>query len=147
MANLDRRHALGLAALATAGPVLVACGEEGSTGSGAPATSAPAQSGGATGSTGGNAMVATADVPVGGGVIIGEQEVVVTQPSEGEFKAFSNICTHQSCPVSKVADGTIDCTCHFSKYSIEDGSVVEGPAPEPLPEKQITVSGDSITLG
>jgi Rieske Fe-S protein len=88
----------------------------------------------------------TEDIPVGGGKIFAPQQVVVTQPVQGTFKAFSSICTHQSCPVASVASGTINCDCHGSKYSIKDGSVVNGPAPRPLPPKQIKISGDAITL-
>ncbi len=88
----------------------------------------------------------TEDIPVGGGVIFAPSQVVVTQPAKGTFKAFSSICTHQQCPVATVEDGTINCDCHGSKYAIADGSVVNGPAPKPLPPKQITVSGDTITL-
>jgi Rieske Fe-S protein len=88
----------------------------------------------------------TSDIPVGGGVIFAPQQVVVTQPAQGTFKAFTSICTHQQCPVANVADGTINCDCHGSKYAVADGSVVGGPAPQPLAAKQITVSGDSITL-
>jgi Rieske Fe-S protein len=88
----------------------------------------------------------TADIPVGGGKIFAPQRVVVTQPVKGTLKAFSSICTHQSCPVASVAGGTINCDCHGSKYSITDGSVKAGPAPRPLPPEQITVSGDDITL-
>lgn len=71
---------------------------------------------------------------------------MVTQPKKGEFKAFSAICTHQGCTVNKVADGTIDCPCHGSKYRITDASVVHGPATRPLPGKKITVKGKSIFL-
>ncbi|HET6987766.1 MAG TPA: Rieske (2Fe-2S) protein [Kribbella sp.] len=88
----------------------------------------------------------TEDIPVGGGVIFAPNQVVVTQPAKGTFKAFSSICTHQGCPVATVANGTINCDCHGSKYAIADGSVVNGPAPQPLPPKQITISGDTITL-
>jgi len=88
----------------------------------------------------------TEDIPVGGGVIFAPNQVVVTQPVKGTFKAFSSICTHQGCPVATVANGIINCDCHGSKYAIADGSVVNGPAPQPLPPKQITISGDSITL-
>ncbi|MEV5961455.1 Rieske (2Fe-2S) protein [Kribbella sp. NPDC051952] len=88
----------------------------------------------------------TGDIPVGGGKIFAPQQVVVTQPTQGTFKAFTSICTHQQCPVASVADGTINCDCHGSKYAVADGSVVNGPAPQPLAPKQITVSGDSITL-
>jgi len=87
-----------------------------------------------------------ADIPVGGGKIFAPNQVVVTQPVKGTFKAFSSICTHQSCPVASVSGGTINCDCHGSKYAIATGAVVAGPAPRPLPPKQITISGDSITL-
>ncbi|WP_241996580.1 Rieske (2Fe-2S) protein [Kribbella antiqua] len=73
-------------------------------------------------------------------------EVVVTQPTAGTFKAFTSVCTHQQCQVASVANGTINCDCHGSKFSITDGSVVHDPAPQPLAPKQITVSGTSISL-
>ena len=91
----------------------------------------------------GTELAATADVPVGGGLVLGEQNVVITQPAEGEFKAFTAVCTHQACTVSEVRE-TINCTCHDSRYSIEDGSVQHGPAPAPLKEVPITVEGDRI---
>lgn len=112
----------------------------------APASSAAAGGSGA-GSTGAaNALTTTSKVPVGSGTIVSAQQVVVTQPTAGEFKAFSAICTHMGCIVSQVSNGTIDCPCHGSQYSISTGDVVAGPAPRPLPAKQIKVSGDSIFL-
>ena len=92
-------------------------------------------------------LAATADVPVGSGVILEEQGVVLTQPTEGDFKAFSSICTHQGCPVTGIDETGISCTCHGSRFSIADGSVVTGPATQPLGEESITVQGDAITLG
>ncbi|MFK0019177.1 Rieske (2Fe-2S) protein [Streptomyces sp. NPDC090798] len=97
-------------------------------------------------SSAGRELAEKSDIPVGGGKIFKDQKVVVTQPKKDEFKAFSAICTHQGCTVSKVADGTIDCPCHGSKYRITDASVVAGPAPRPLPAKKITVKGKSIFL-
>jgi Rieske Fe-S protein len=91
----------------------------------------------------GSELATTADVPVGGGVILPEERIVITQPTEGEFKAFSAMCTHQGCVVAEVQE-TINCTCHNSKYSIEDGSVQGGPAPSPLEEVAISVEGDKI---
>ena len=88
--------------------------------------------------------IATSEVPVGGGVVLKEADYVITQPTKGEFKAFSSICTHQGCPVSEVSGGTINCACHGSKFSIDDGSVVNPPAQNPLAESPTTVSGDSV---
>jgi len=110
-----------------------ACGGSGDGGS----------SGGSSGTTD---LAKTSDIPVGGGKVFKDQKVVVTQPVKGEFKAFSAVCTHQGCTVAKVADGTIDCPCHESRFSIADGAVKGGPAPRPLPAKEITVKGDTITL-
>jgi Rieske Fe-S protein len=94
----------------------------------------------------GQELAKTTDIPVGGGKIFKDQKIVVTQPKKDEFKAFSAICTHQGCTVNAVANGTIDCPCHHSKYRIADGSVAGGPAPKPLPAEQIEVRGNSIRL-
>src|SRR5204863_412517 len=85
--------------------------------------------------------IVTSDIEVGGGKIYGGQHLVVTQPTAGEFKAFDSTCTHQGCTVGDVSDGTIHCPCHNSRFSIEDGSPVSGPATRPLVEKKITVDG------
>ncbi len=92
----------------------------------------------------GQELLPVADVPVGGGRVLGAEEIVVTQPEEGEFRAFSAICTHQRCLVSEVADGTINCPCHGSRFRIADGSVERGPATRPLPEERITVDGNTV---
>ena len=52
----------------------------------------------------------------------GSSATSYSQPSQGAFNGLSAICTHQGCTVSKVADGTIDCPCHGSKFNL-DGSV------------------------
>ncbi|QCX75109.1 Cytochrome b6-f complex iron-sulfur subunit [Streptomyces sp. YIM 121038] len=100
--------------------------------------------------TGGAAAAAvlarTADIPVGGGKIFKDEGVVVTQPTKGRFKAFSNRCTHKQCPVTSVEGGTINCPCHGSKFDIADGSVRQSPATSPLPPAEIRVEGDAIRL-
>jgi Rieske Fe-S protein len=88
----------------------------------------------------------TSDVPEGGGVILVNDGLVVTQPTAGEFKAFSAVCTHQFCIVGEVSDGMIICPCHASMYSISTGQVVGGPAPQPLAETQVTVENGQITV-
>ena len=126
---------------------LAACSSYGAGTSAPPPAPAPAS--GAPGSSGGGAaggIGSATEVPVGGGKIFAAQQAVVTQPTAGQFKAFSSTCTHQGCQVGDVAGGTINCPCHGSKFAIADGSVVDGPAQKPLPAKNVTVSGGSITL-
>ncbi|MGH3567168.1 MAG: Rieske (2Fe-2S) protein [Pseudonocardia sp.] len=144
---LSRRAVVGGACGAACLLALTACSGYGS---GESARPAPGNSGGVTtgggaGSAGG-ALAATADIPVGGGVIFADQDVVVTQPVAGEFKAFTATCTHQGCVVDEVDGGTINCPCHGSKFAVADGSVTDGPASSPLAEKAITVQGTSIML-
>ena len=142
--HLDRRRALGVAAAIGVGPTLVACGadepDSGSGGEDLPTGSA------APDLASGTAITATKDVPVGGGTIFLEQEVVVTQPEEGTFHCFSAVCTHQGCIVSSVQLGGIRCECHGSSYSIDDGTPVNPPATEPLAEFEITVEDGTITI-
>ncbi len=89
--------------------------------------------------------VKTADVPVGGGVINPSALFVVTQPSAGQFKAFSAVCTHMGCTVTKIVDGMIDCPCHQSQFDISTGTpTAASQAKRPLPGKTATVSGDSV---
>ena len=94
----------------------------------------------------GTVLGATSDIPVGGGAIYTAAKVVVTQPASGQYKAFSAVCTHVGCIVNKVTNGTIDCPCHGSEFKITNGAVVTGPAPSPLPARQIKIVKDQIIL-
>ncbi|KJK59090.1 hypothetical protein UK12_06535 [Saccharothrix sp. ST-888] len=87
-----------------------------------------------------------ADVPVGGGTVYREKKIVVTQPTAGQYKAFSAVCTHAGCVVDKVANGQIQCPCHSSRFAVADGAVQDGPAPSPLPEYKVTVQGGSLEV-
>jgi len=138
---VSRRRVLGGAAVGgLALPLLTACGG----GSGGNSQGASSSGGGA------NVLVAATDVPVGGGVILGDQNVVVTQPKKGTFEGFSATCTHQGCILASVASGTINCGCHGSRFSITDGSNVAGPngsaagSVAPLPRVGVKVKGPDV---
>jgi Rieske Fe-S protein len=157
--KLDGSVSVGPAQQALA-PTAVSVNEYGElvTGGSAPGTTAPgttapettAPNTTAPGTTepqggGGDALATTAEVPVGGGTILADKEIVITQPSAGEFMAFSAVCTHQGCMVDEVSGGTINCPCHGSKFKL-DGSVSQGPATTPLSARAVKVSGDQISL-
>ena len=91
-------------------------------------------------------LATTGTIPVGGGTILAEQDLVITQPVAGEFRAFSATCTHQGCAVGGVADGEIVCPCHGSVFSARDGSVLTGPATTGLAERNITVRDGAVVL-
>jgi len=101
----------------------------------------------AAGAGAANALAKATDIPVGSGKIFAAQKVVVTQPRQGTFVAFSTTCTHQGCAVETIANGEIVCPCHDSKFGVADGSVKGGPAPRPLAKVAIKVVNGSIVLG
>ena len=146
-AEVTRKAVLTGAGVGVAAVALAACsgGSSSESGSASSESAGSSESAASSGSAGtGEALTKTADVPVGSGVIVGK--TVVTQPTAGDFKAFSAVCTHSGCLVNKIADGTIDCPCHGSKFSL-DGAVVDGPAKKPLEPITVRVQGDSIVQG
>ena len=145
--GLSRRAVVaGVGGVAAAG-LLTACG---ATPAPAPAPAAPAPAAPSAepsaATSDGATLGAASSIPVGGGTVFADKDVVVTQPTAGEYKAFSATCTHQGCKVKSVADGVIVCPCHGSKFAIADGSVASGPAKSPLPAKSVSVEGGSIVL-
>lgn len=133
-----RRTVLTAGAAVLAGGALTACGDDGGkTPASESAPNAPAA----------KAIAKAADVPVGGGTVLKDEKLVVTQPTAGSFHCFSAVCTHQGCLVTKVENGSIVCPCHMSTFKDTDGAVTKGPATRPLPEKKIAVAADgSISL-
>lgn len=96
--------------------------------------------------TGGTVEVPKSDVPVGGGVVLADARVVVVQPEEGTFLAYSAVCTHQHCVVREVRDDGIYCACHGSLFDSSDGSPIEGPATQPLPGTAVQDTGDVLVV-
>lgn len=138
--QVPRKTVIAGAGLGLAAAALAACssGGDSSQTSGAAPSSGEASD---TESAVPKALATTTEIPVGAGMVVGE--VVLTQPVAGDFKAFSAVCTHAGCLINEVADGTINCPCHGSKFSL-DGAVVHGPAAKPLEPVAIEVQGDSI---
>jgi nitrite reductase/ring-hydroxylating ferredoxin subunit len=143
-ARLHRRHLLGCAALyGVTGPILMACASDRGEDEPAAEGDGSADQGGGDGEAG-TELVAAADVPVGGGVALTDRKLVVVQPEEGEFKAYTNVCTHQGGAITRVEDGEMICSLHQSHFAIEDGEAVSGPASNPLSEIQVQVRDGQV---
>lgn len=147
--EIERRTVLQAGGLVAVGGLVAACG---SSGEAAASSSAPAaESSGAAASSaapssGAGAVASVSDIPVGGGVVLVEPAVVITQPTAGDVKAFTAICTHQGCLVSEVVDNEIICPCHGSRFSATGGSVITGPATAPLTSAGVAIEGGSVVL-
>lgn len=79
-------------------------------------------------------------------VLVGDTPMILAHTPEGEFRAFSAICTHQGCKVLPDAEQPeiLECPCHRSEFDTYTGAVLKGPAEEDLPEFPVTVQDGKI---
>jgi len=78
-------------------------------------------------------------------LFIREQQIVVLRLAAAEYRAFTNICTHSGCGVSRFETGRLICPCHGSEFDI-DGRNVRGPAPLPLARYSTLLDTAAATL-
>ena len=94
---------------------------------------------GAVVSAAGRRGAASARSPVGGVQALRLSRRRTTRASwsagrSGEFAAYSQKCTHLSCAVYYAAEqNRLECPCHEGYFSVDDGRVLQGPPPRPLP--------------
>lgn len=95
------------------------------------------------------ATVPASEVPVGTAkqVEVGEGRVIIAQPSEGEFVAYSATCTHQGGIVQVVEDLHLRCPLHGAEFDATDGANTRDPAPRPLDVVPISESDGQLTIG
>ncbi|WP_168581585.1 Rieske (2Fe-2S) protein [Gephyromycinifex aptenodytis] len=81
-----------------------------------------------------DAAVAAGEVPVGGAAFLEDVKAVVTQPTAGDYKVFSDVCHHANGRVSRVDPDTGDLVCvlHGSVFDPATGAVKAGPSPRGL---------------
>lgn len=126
--------------------LLAACGGDPPAGTQRPDDATSGDEGGDAVVEPGQVLASVDDVPVGGAlaVTVGGAPLLVTQPEDGTFAAFSAICTHEGCTVGP-GDGELLCPCHASRYDLATGAVLGGPAPLPLPEVPVAVDDGEVT--
>jgi Rieske Fe-S protein len=70
---------------------------------------------------------------------------LLIQKPDKNYVAYARRCTHLSCPVVyEVKNSRLFCPCHNGAFSVEDGSVLQGPPPHPIPQIEIEVRGEEI---
>src|SRR5215207_9716665 len=95
---------------------------------------------------GGTAIASESEVAPGSAVKFKDSgnAAFLVHLDNGDFVAYSAICTHQGCTVA-YKDGNLACPCHGSVFDPADGAaVVAGPAPRPLPEIPVKVQGSEV---
>jgi Rieske Fe-S protein len=76
----------------------------------------------------------------------GDQDpCILVRTGADTFVAYSQKCTHLSCAVFFApAARRLECPCHEGYFAIEDGSVLQGPPPRPLPRVVLERRGDEL---
>ena len=95
---------------------------------------------------GGAAIASVSEVAPGSALTFKDagNPAVLIHLDNGDFVAYSAVCTHQNCTVP-YKNGQLVCPCHGSVFDPVDGAaVVTGPAQSPLPEIPVKVQNGEI---
>ena len=87
---------------------------------------------------------------VGGALALAANELdssgmLLYRQSESTVKVYSRNCTHAGCTIGSFQNGTSTCPCHDSQFNTS-GSVVNGPAVNPLQQYSATIVGNIVTI-
>jgi Rieske Fe-S protein len=76
----------------------------------------------------------------------GNKPVIVIRKINGDYIAFSAVCTHLDCIVQYRKDyGQIYCACHNGRYDL-NGRVASGPPPAPLQKYSVTIKDNEVIV-
>ncbi|MEO5961110.1 MAG: Rieske 2Fe-2S domain-containing protein [Opitutaceae bacterium] len=92
-----------------------------------------------------------ANLPVGGSKLFAypteHHPAILVRLGENEFAAYSQSCTHLMCPINyQHAQRQFHCPCHEGFFSAEDGRVLAGPPPRPLPRYPVEIRDGEIWI-
>ena len=80
--------------------------------------------------------------------IVGETPIALIRHN-ARVVALHDRCSHRGCSLAgkgTVGDGYIQCGCHGSRYDLDDGTVLRGPATADQPVYEVRESGDRIEV-
>lgn len=80
-----------------------------------------------------------------GFLFINRARVVALNVGNNTIRAFTSICTHEACDVTRFANGAMECPCHGSRFNTS-GQAIQGPASQPLTEYTVARDGDMVTI-
>lgn len=74
-----------------------------------------------------------------------EDTALLIRLADGTFVAYTQKCTHLSCPVHFSAERSrLECPCHNGAFDAQTGAVLEGPPPRPLPRITLRMAEGKI---
>lgn len=74
-----------------------------------------------------------------------EDPCILIRPATGPIVAYSQKCTHLSCAVYySRSSNRLECPCHEGYFAVDDGRVLQGPPPRPLPRVELEQRGDQL---
>lgn len=74
----------------------------------------------------------------------GNKPGILVRTPEGEYRAFSAVCTHLQCTVQYREDFKhIWCACHNAHFDLT-GRNIAGPPPRPLEEYRVEIRGEEV---
>ncbi|MFI7072578.1 Rieske (2Fe-2S) protein [Micromonospora sediminicola] len=136
-----RRRLVQIGCLVVGGRTLAACLPRPAPDASAPALADPRGGGDSPGAA---PLARLSDIPVGGGLVLRDRNIVITRGSAAGIVAFTAVCSHQGCQVTSVVGGLIRCPCHRSRFDAGTGQPVAGPATQPLTPVAIKLLGDMV---
>ncbi|HLH10063.1 MAG TPA: Rieske (2Fe-2S) protein [Terriglobales bacterium] len=82
------------------------------------------------------------EIPINGVKLFGypteKDRCIMVRTTDNQYVAYSQKCTHLSCAVYYSQENKrLECPCHEGFFSVEDGSVLQGPPPRPLPKIEL----------
>ncbi len=94
-------------------------------------------------------IAALAEVPVGSSLMFAypreHDPCLLIRPDEATLLAYSQACTHLSCPVApRIAEGLLICPCHEGSFDLHTGKNLSGPPPRPLPKIELEIADGEV---